>query len=396
MFLVIITHYLYRYNKYEVCSFINYIWNNKLTKAKFLFIIKKELTRRFKRVEIIKTNRQRIEWIDIAKGLGILCVFFGHFSVGTVQLFNIQTQLPKFLVYSFHMPLFFFLSGYCFSKKHVDFKTFAIKKFTSLMIPYITFSIIWILYDCLLQLRVGNLSIDIFVNEIKTYLVQIRVNAIWFLPCLFLIELVFYWIRRISKDKSVGILTVGIIFTVLGYLYRNFININLFWNSDVVPSMILFFIIGYIVKNITIFQNQSRKMQISLFAIFSVSNILLNTINLLFFEPHKVSVFGNNYCNYLLFYSSAFFGIFAIIELSKLLENNRKIITYIGANSLVYFGLHQIIYNFCQIILDHFTISNIAIWISYFAIMIMSILILTLLNIFMNKTKFRVLLGKFH
>ena len=47
----------------------------------------------------------RLEWIDKAKGIGIILVILGH----TICPPNI-----KFWLYSFHMPLFFFLSGYVF------------------------------------------------------------------------------------------------------------------------------------------------------------------------------------------------------------------------------------------------------------------------------------------
>lgn len=62
-------------------------------------------------MESIKvTNRQtRIEWIDIVKGIGLLCVILGHLSA--------PNQIARILVYSFHMPLFFFISGYLYKSK---------------------------------------------------------------------------------------------------------------------------------------------------------------------------------------------------------------------------------------------------------------------------------------
>ena len=46
-------------------------------------------------------KKERIRWIDFAKGAGMLLVFVGH-NVG---------GLPREMIYSFHMPLFFILSG---------------------------------------------------------------------------------------------------------------------------------------------------------------------------------------------------------------------------------------------------------------------------------------------
>ena len=51
---------------------------------------------------------KRVEWVDIAKGYGILLVIIGHLPIPWI----ISRSL-----YSFHLPLFFFLSGYFFFKK---------------------------------------------------------------------------------------------------------------------------------------------------------------------------------------------------------------------------------------------------------------------------------------
>ena len=59
---------------------------------------------------------KRIEYLDIAKGVGILLVVLGHNDFEVISLF------VQRLIYSFHMPLFFFLSGY-FLNTAVPFST---------------------------------------------------------------------------------------------------------------------------------------------------------------------------------------------------------------------------------------------------------------------------------
>lgn len=56
----------------------------------------------------------RIEWVDILKGIAIICVFIGH---TTNDNYGNISGLLHMWIYSFHMPLFFFLSGYVFSIK---------------------------------------------------------------------------------------------------------------------------------------------------------------------------------------------------------------------------------------------------------------------------------------
>ena len=68
------------------------------------------------------TPKKRIEYIDIAKGIGMILVVIGH-------CINDKT-FPGTWIYSFHMPLFFVLSGLCFSdKKYPTFLPFYGKKY---------------------------------------------------------------------------------------------------------------------------------------------------------------------------------------------------------------------------------------------------------------------------
>lgn len=76
--------------------------------------------------------KNRIEAIDIAKGLGIILVVFGHLTNAG--------EWQRILVHSFHMPLFMILSGYCFHDESVNhIVTKAAKRY--LMIAYATLAI---------------------------------------------------------------------------------------------------------------------------------------------------------------------------------------------------------------------------------------------------------------
>ena len=51
-------------------------------------------------------NKKRIEWVDIAKGIGIFLMVMGHTGI---------PRIGNQWIYSFHMPLFFFISGFLFN-----------------------------------------------------------------------------------------------------------------------------------------------------------------------------------------------------------------------------------------------------------------------------------------
>lgn len=82
-------------------------------------------------------NKCRVLWIDIVKGVAIILVVLGH-----IGLTNVSYIGPW--VNSFHVPIFFFISGMLFSNSN-SFGIFLNKKILELIKPYLYFSFIAIL-----------------------------------------------------------------------------------------------------------------------------------------------------------------------------------------------------------------------------------------------------------
>ena len=89
-------------------------------------------------------NKKRYLEVDSLKGFAMFLVILGHgiivFPINLHKLYPWCEMLYTF-IYSFHMPLFFFLSGFCFSYRH-DYKSFIKKKLDRLLIPYICFGLL--------------------------------------------------------------------------------------------------------------------------------------------------------------------------------------------------------------------------------------------------------------
>ncbi len=89
-------------------------------------------------------NKIRIDYIDEIRGLAILLVVMGHI----IQFNGISTNNPVFeFIYSFHMPLFFAISGYITQKvTHINninqYILFIKKKCRSLIVPLLTWSLL--------------------------------------------------------------------------------------------------------------------------------------------------------------------------------------------------------------------------------------------------------------
>lgn len=79
-------------------------------------------------------KNNRIRFIDIAKGIAIICIIIGHLDIKEINRF----------VYTFHVPIFFIITGYFINNK-LSINEFISKKFKTLIIPYIITCIVIII-----------------------------------------------------------------------------------------------------------------------------------------------------------------------------------------------------------------------------------------------------------
>lgn len=124
---------------------------------------------------------KRIEWLDSAKGIVIILMLYGHFD-------NIPCMV-KSVIYSFHMPFFFILSGYFIDKK-TSTKHFIIKKIKQLLYPYLLGGLLLIIFQSLQSSSWVTPLVSVLYGTsgagctILNYYVQ-PVGPLWFLWGLF-------------------------------------------------------------------------------------------------------------------------------------------------------------------------------------------------------------------
>ena len=103
-------------------------------------------------------KHKRIGSIDVVKGITIFLVIIGH-AAG-----NTEAPFYRVVLYAFHMPLFFFISGMLFNSKGKTFGAFIKKKAQSLICPYVLFYVLAILFY-LLSSRIGAARISSFLTR---------------------------------------------------------------------------------------------------------------------------------------------------------------------------------------------------------------------------------------
>jgi acyltransferase len=269
-------------------------------------------------------SNMRIEWVDAAKGIGILMVMFGH---------NWLDWKYCYYFYSFHMPLFFILAGYTFSDRRAPFD-FIKQKAKVLIIPYVLFVCCYLIfYGVLSHTHGGDYDMG---GKILAFLMQQRHTYLWFLPVLFLSELCVY---VLSRAKLVTNIKLGVILFVLALLHYLTIYtkcVNLIWNIDLVPMASVYIILGILYKRVSVkWTFENNKWIAGLLFCFS---LLVSTINFVVWD--RVDIWGNSYGCLPLFYLGAISATYATVLLLKQISIPRMLI-FLGVNSLLLYGLHR-------------------------------------------------------
>ena len=267
-------------------------------------------------------NTKRIDYLDYTKGFGILLVILGH-------IYDASNPI-KIWLYSFHMPLFFIISGF-FANKYIELKVLFKKKFKSLIIPYISFGIITM---------VLIMTTNGFVNELKEYvyyfITGVGRDALWFLPSLFLIEIIFNIISKIKNNSYKMLIIVGLFLSglcgahfinnmILTTLYRTFVGLGF-----------------YSIGNYT--YNRFKNINVSyiiLLILFIVSSILA-------IYNGCVDLWGLNFGNRFIYVFCSTINSFCIIILFEKMFNNKEIksLRFLGINTLIIMSTQQLIINY--------------------------------------------------
>ncbi len=131
-------------------------------------------------------STSRIAWIDIAKGLGILLIVLGHNDLAAYH-----PTLHKF-VYSFHIPLFFFLSGLFFRPQRTFTET-VWRRFHTLLRPYLFVLCLIALGNASFSNMTFSVIVGRFLKGLYATGYYIDWVQLWFLPHLFAVAL-FAWV----------------------------------------------------------------------------------------------------------------------------------------------------------------------------------------------------------
>lgn len=283
----------------------------------------------------VPTKRKRIETYDIARGIGILLMVMGHTGFGM--------DFSK-IIHSFHMPLFFFVSGFFYRPHKYDgMLGYLVHEAKVLLVPYLIFAFF---FEFLHYLFAGDWSLGYFLlSLVSSNHNRIDVaGALWFLLCLFTAKILYHALSMSIKNVKIMALVIAPISIVSSYL-RDF-GIMLPLALDTAMSCLLVIHVGYLLYH---HKNKSWAQKL-----FNMPWLLFVAVAIIFIvtamtNAHVV-VRRNHYGMLPLYFISCFSGIMLTINISSILERCQnalcrflcKILSYWGKESLVFLVLNEL------------------------------------------------------
>lgn len=291
----------------------------------------------------------RVVWVDTAKGICILLVVLHHCA----QVLQASYPLQRDFL-TFRMPLYFILSGLFF--KQYGFKTFILKKTNKLLIPYVFFYVVTGVLIPVAVYRLFDHSIAFYSSYgleavLSIFSERIICNpSIWFLFCLFEVNMFFYLLFFISGHFKRSGLILGLLSLAVGLfgLFLAYKKINLPFFIDSCFTAIPFFFFGFFLRNHTsILKTGNSKKSVC----FSIVFILISMFVIHFFNYGLLSMIENTAgglkgCAQV--YPYGILGTMSVLLLSKMI-GKIPILTYIGRYSIIVLCTHIYVIHFVNL-----------------------------------------------
>ena len=278
--------------------------------------------------------------MDILKGIGIFLVVLGHVNCNDNPLTD--------WIYSFHMPMFFMISGLYLDESWNSAGSlgkFAGKKIRSLMYPYLTFSVLALLWQLVLYLILGGNYLRSFYEALVKSSEFFGYGALWFLPTLFVGELL-YGLWRRFKLKWYLVFPVLIVAVLSARFiksedpfFSNAVMFNLYCVFLRGVVCFLFLLVGCCLRKLFHAVNEAERLRKAALLLFSA---LLFILNLTVYRRNGlVNLSMWNLNDQFIYYVCALSGGGSLIIFFHYLARPCPPIEYFGRNSLIILATHS-------------------------------------------------------
>lgn len=173
----------------------------------------------------MQSDNKRITFLDITKCFAIFCVILDHVIQQTFPGDPYHDSWLFQFIYSFHMPLFMVVSGYFMEKAFAMSPLYFLKRRSiQLLLPTLTFSILFILFHNIIYTRFTD-------KDSINFFAYLSGGWMWFLKYLFICAVIAYASKKIFRNDILAaslptilliILTRTTIFRLLPFLWLGY------------------------------------------------------------------------------------------------------------------------------------------------------------------------------
>lgn len=264
---------------------------------------------------VINPKNDRIDYLDVAKGIGIFLVVWAH--AGGV--------FSKY-IYQFHMPLFFLISGYLYHSNS-SVKEFTIRKVKSIYIPFAFWNCMGLTFRYLIG--IANFSIKSYILTILTLSKDgTFFGATWFLGALFVISVLYRILDEILKSYSHRHLMLLFFFVSLGICGYE-ITLPYMLSRTLILGMFYAFAVCY--------KDSIKKLDLSRGGKIFLA-VILAGVFIVFGHYNSANMGGNSYGYFYAFIVEALAASYVTIMISSFINDHipilSRLLKWLGKNSL--------------------------------------------------------------
>lgn len=308
-------------------------------------------------------KKDRIFWLDTAKGILILCVVLGHVADGYINagMFLNNSSILNFVfkfIYSFHMPVFFFFSGYAFKLAYMEkdsVKKEKVKKqLLNLLYLYVVFSVIQWAFKYVLSDYVNT---TFSVKDLLCILIK-PMAPYWYLYDLIIYYVIMLMLKgKHEKSVLISCLIIDLFLIAFGF----------FPNIENKMHYFVFFYSG-------IYLTEYFKENKFLFVVVLLLSLTINSI-------YSISGFDNILVKYII---SLLFVIVICIG-TKIYGNSKNLFSKIGYYCLDIYVFHCYITAGNRVLFSLLNINNF--YINFILNSLLGVILPILFSIFLKKIK---------
>ncbi len=308
-----------------------------------------------------ENNNNRIDYVDLFRGIGIILMVFGHMKFKFVEggIGNEISDVYYHLIHAFHMPLFFFLSGYCFHKTNIRTSRFVANKAKKLLIPYLVFGvgeyILWRIFEG------DSLSPLFHLFWVNTKGLAIA-GALWFLTALFIAVTLYFLMDRYLKNMYL-LSVVCTVVAIAGCFLAGLMSHRFPFAIDAAMAGIGFVHVGRLIR----LNSEKRHIQY-LLNLKTYMILILGIINVaMIMYNDSINMRVGRYSNIALFWINALIaiiqGLNICIKTNDMASNNRIIeavtsrVKHLGRDGIIYVCVNELVITVFARILNRYVES---------------------------------------